>query len=60
MGPVAPRLSLTVDPNAVNSGTRGLVGDTAFAVLPNISPATTFTLTLCFQLVRHPLGHIKF
>lgn len=48
---VAPRLGLAVDSAAVNSGTRGLVGDTAFAVLPNISPSMTFTLTLCFQTV---------
>ena len=48
---VAPYLGLAVDTSAVDSGTRGLVGDTAFAVLPNISPSTTFALTLCFQIV---------
>lgn len=46
---VAPRLGLAVDQSAVNSVTRGLVGDTAFAVLPDISPRTTFLLTLFFQ-----------
>lgn len=49
--PVAPRLGLGigVDAAAINSGTRGLVGDTAFAVLPEITPRTTFLLTLLCQ-----------
>jgi alpha-1,3-glucosyltransferase len=33
----------------MNSVTRGLVGDTAFAVLPEISPRVCFVLTLLFQ-----------
>lgn len=48
---VAPRLGLTVDQSAMNSVTRGLVGDSSFAVLPNIPPRTTFILTLTFQTV---------
>ncbi|KAL7268407.1 glycosyl transferase [Rhizina undulata] len=48
---VAPRLGLHVDPAAVNSVTRGLVGDTAFAVLPDVSPRVTFVLTLFFQII---------
>lgn len=48
---VAPRLGLTIDQSAVNSVTRGLIGDTAFAVLPDISPRTTFILTLSFQIL---------
>ncbi|RPB13317.1 ALG6, ALG8 glycosyltransferase, partial [Morchella conica CCBAS932] len=48
---VAPRLGLTVDPSAINSVTRGLVGDTSFAVLPNVTPRATFLLTLLFQLL---------
>lgn len=36
---------------ALNSVTRGLVGDTAFAVLPEISPRTCFLLTLFFQIL---------
>ncbi|KAI5304100.1 glycosyl transferase, partial [Ascosphaera pollenicola] len=40
-----------VDAGALNSGTRGLVGDTAFAVLPTILPQHTFFLTLFFQVV---------
>ena len=51
---VAPKLGLPVDQKAVNSVTRGLVGDTSFAVLPNVSPRTTFGLTLAFQCVREP------
>lgn len=48
---VAPRLRLAVDQAALNSVTRGLVGDTSFAVLPNISPKATFALTVSFQIV---------
>ncbi|KAH7408643.1 ALG6, ALG8 glycosyltransferase family-domain-containing protein [Phaeosphaeria sp. MPI-PUGE-AT-0046c] len=46
----APRLGLTVDPEAVNSVTRGLVGDTSFAVLPDVVPLTCFLLTLGSQI----------
>jgi hypothetical protein len=49
--PVAPRLRLHVDQEAVNSVTRGLVGDTSFAVLPDIVPLTCFLLTLGAQIV---------
>ncbi|KAI5849059.1 glycosyl transferase [Tricharina praecox] len=48
---VAPRLGLSVDTSALNSVTRGLVGDTAFAVLPEITPRMTFILTLFFQIL---------
>lgn len=48
---LAPYLKLEVDKAAVNSVTRGLVGDTSFAVLPNISPQQCFGLTLAFQIV---------
>ncbi|MCJ1434956.1 glycosyl transferase [Xylographa pallens] len=47
----APRFGLRVNEAAVNSVTRGLIGDTSFAVLPEISPRTTFILTLSFQLI---------
>ncbi|KAK0384861.1 hypothetical protein NLU13_7339 [Sarocladium strictum] len=46
---LAPRLSLPVKVEALASVTRGLVGDTAFAVLPEITPRTCFVLTLLFQ-----------
>ncbi|KAI9801102.1 MAG: glycosyl transferase [Piccolia ochrophora] len=48
---VAPRLGLKVDDAAINSVTRGLVGDSSFAILPDITPQTTFALTLLFQLI---------
>ncbi|TGZ84617.1 dolichyl pyrophosphate Glc1Man9GlcNAc2 alpha-1,3-glucosyltransferase [Ascodesmis nigricans] len=48
---VAPRLGLSVDQSALNSVTRGLIGDTAFAVLPEVTPAMTFMLTLFFQIL---------
>lgn len=47
----APYLKLTVDAGALESVTRGLVGDTSFAVLPNIAPQQCFGLTLAFQLL---------
>lgn len=47
----APYLRLNVDSEALNSVTRGLVGDTSFAVLPNINPAQCFGLTLAFQII---------
>jgi len=49
--PAAPYFKLPVDSSAVQSVTRGLVGDTAFAVLPNITPRMTFILTLVAQIV---------
>ncbi|ODQ66492.1 ALG6, ALG8 glycosyltransferase [Nadsonia fulvescens var. elongata DSM 6958] len=33
-----------------NGGTRGIVGDIAFQVLPDITPKTTFLLTLFYQI----------
>lgn len=47
----APYLQLAVEPAALQSVTRGLVGDTSFAVLPNISPSQCFGLTLAFQVI---------
>jgi hypothetical protein len=37
----------------VASSSRGLVGDTVFAILPNIKPIHTFVITIAFQLVGH-------
>ncbi|EER42082.1 glucosyltransferase Alg8 [Histoplasma capsulatum var. duboisii H88] len=48
---VAPHLGLKVDSSALGSVTRGLVGDTSFAVLPEVTKEHTFTLTLLFQLL---------
>ena len=48
---VAPKIGLPVKIEALESVTRGLVGDTAFAVLPEITPRTCFALTLLFQIL---------
>ncbi|ORY10467.1 ALG6, ALG8 glycosyltransferase family-domain-containing protein [Clohesyomyces aquaticus] len=47
---LAPYLGLRVNWDAVNSVTRGLVGDTSFAVLPDVAPFTCFILTLAAQI----------
>ncbi|TLD20852.1 dolichyl pyrophosphate Glc1Man9GlcNAc2 alpha-1-3-glucosyltransferase [Venturia nashicola] len=47
---LAPYLNLPVNHDAINSVTRGLVGDTAFAVLPEITPRHTFILTIGTQI----------
>ncbi|KAJ9136713.1 Alpha-1,3-glucosyltransferase [Pleurostoma richardsiae] len=47
----APRLGLPIKEEAINSVTRGLVGDTSFAVLPEISPRICFGLTLLSQAI---------
>lgn len=47
---VAPHFNLPVNHDAINSVTRGLVGDTAFAVLPEITPRHTFILTIGTQI----------
>jgi alpha-1,3-glucosyltransferase len=48
---LAPRIGLPVKEAALHSVTRGLVGDTSFAVLPDVSPRTCFVLTLLFQAI---------
>lgn len=40
--------------SGVNSTSRGLVGDTVFAVLPNVKPLYTFTITIAYQSVCPP------
>ncbi|PFH60425.1 hypothetical protein XA68_11013 [Ophiocordyceps unilateralis] len=47
--PLAPRLGLPLKTEALQSVTRGLVGDTSFAVLPEVTPRMCFVLTLLFQ-----------
>jgi hypothetical protein len=47
---LAPYLKLPVNQDAVQSVTRGLIGDTNFAVLPDVSPRVTFILTLASQI----------
>lgn len=48
---VGPRFGLALKLEAAGSATRGLVGDTSFAFLPDISPRATFLITLAFQLL---------
>ncbi|KAI0307352.1 glycosyltransferase family 57 protein [Multifurca ochricompacta] len=43
--------SFSVDASGVSSSSRGLIGDTSFAVLPNIKPIHTFLITMIFQMV---------
>ncbi|KAF8493521.1 glycosyltransferase family 57 protein [Gautieria morchelliformis] len=42
---------IAVNITAVSSTSRGQIGDTVFAVLPNIKPVHTFAITLSFQIV---------
>lgn len=46
--------SVVVLEAGVTSTSRGLVGDTVFAVLPNVAPWHTFTATVLFQAVHPP------
>ncbi|KAG8898392.1 glycosyl transferase, partial [Tulasnella sp. 403] len=48
---VSQRLNISIAINAsgVSSTSRGLVGDTVFAVLPNVKPLYTFVITVLFQ-----------
>ena len=48
---LAPQLNIPIKVEALQSVTRGLVGDTSFAVLPNITPRMCFGLTLVFQAI---------
>ena len=43
--------SLQINTSGVASTSRGLVGDTVFAVIPNFKPIHTFAITIAFQLV---------
>lgn len=42
---------IAINASGVASTSRGLVGDTVFAVLPNIKPIHTFVITIMFQSV---------
>lgn len=44
--------NVPINKAGVVSTSRGLVGDTVFAVIPNIKPVHTFVITAAFQLVR--------
>ncbi|KAI5893739.1 glycosyltransferase family 57 protein [Schizophyllum commune H4-8] len=41
---------VTINDSGVASSSRGLVGDTVFAVLPNVQPIHTFIITIAFQI----------
>jgi alpha-1,3-glucosyltransferase len=43
--------SFAIDVSGVSSSSRGLVGDTSFAILPNVKPVHTFLITIIFQSV---------
>ena len=56
---MAPILSLEIkNESAVTSLTRGLVGDSSFAVLPKVTSGKTFLLTLVAQLVLSFLSRL--
>ncbi|KIM90677.1 glycosyltransferase family 57 protein [Piloderma croceum F 1598] len=42
---------IPVNSSGVASTSRGLVGDTVFAVIPNIKPSYTFIITMAFQAI---------
>ncbi|PVG03503.1 ALG6, ALG8 glycosyltransferase [Serendipita vermifera] len=44
-------LGLDVKQSGVESTSRGLVGDTSFAILPNIKPIHTFAITIVLQMI---------
>jgi len=46
------KLEFTINDAGVASTSRGLVGDTVFAILPNVKPIYTFIVTIAFQSVR--------
>jgi hypothetical protein len=46
--------NIHVNEAGVVSTSRGLVGDTIFAVIPNVKPIHTFIITIAFQLVSIP------
>ncbi|KAG5513583.1 hypothetical protein PMAC_001015 [Pneumocystis sp. 'macacae'] len=48
---VAPHLNIVPRQEAILSSTRGLVGDTFFGILPNITPMMTFIVTCFFQMI---------
>ncbi|PPQ63414.1 hypothetical protein CVT24_004924 [Panaeolus cyanescens] len=43
--------NIAINDSGVASTSRGLVGDTIFAVLPNIKPIYTFIITIAFQAI---------
>ncbi|KAF9195737.1 glycosyl transferase [Haplosporangium sp. Z 11] len=48
--PLGQYINLSLDPSALSATTRGLVGDTAFGVLPTITAQYTLILTVLLQI----------
>lgn len=48
-----------VDRAAIHSTSRGLVGDTTFGVVPEITPRTCFSITLAFSLASRPAQVVR-
>ncbi|KAG0371133.1 family 57 glycosyltransferase [Gamsiella multidivaricata] len=48
--PLGQYLNLTLDPSALAATTRGLVGDTAFGILPTVTAQHTLILTVLLQI----------
>lgn len=48
---MAPKLGLSLKAEALQSGTRGLIGDTAFAVLPEITQGVCTALAVLFSFL---------
>lgn len=53
--PVYQIQGLPVDALALHSASKGLIGDTHFGVLPNITPRMCFGITLACNIVSPPL-----
>jgi hypothetical protein len=51
--------SMQINESGVASTSRGLVGDTIFAVIPNVKPIHTFIITIVFQSVRKTMFRNK-
>ncbi|EGN91843.1 glycosyltransferase family 57 protein [Serpula lacrymans var. lacrymans S7.3] len=44
-------INVVINESGISSTSRGLVGDTVFAILPDIKPAHTFLITILFQSI---------
>jgi len=53
-------LDVAINKSGVASTSRGLVGDTIFAILPNVKPIHTFVITVAFQFVSSWFYHYSF
>jgi hypothetical protein len=51
---------ILVKESGVASSSRGLVGDTVFAVIPNVQPLHTFAITLSVLMVGRTSARVTF